>query len=86
MKTLRSNWIARCASKVCRATRRIDAGSVVRMRNGRPDIRCACGSAMIAKLIRGTVTDHECDARCLAATGPACECSCGGENHGRNHI
>ncbi|HDR8993951.1 TPA: hypothetical protein QDA93_006684 [Burkholderia vietnamiensis] len=28
---------------------------------------------------------HECDARCLNATGRImrCECSCGGENHGR---
>lgn len=28
---------------------------------------------------------HECDARCLNATGKImrCECSCGGANHGR---
>ena len=28
---------------------------------------------------------HECDARCLNATGIVmkCECSCGGKNHGR---
>lgn len=28
---------------------------------------------------------HECDARCLNATGRVmkCECSCGGKNHGR---
>jgi hypothetical protein len=28
---------------------------------------------------------HECDARCLNATGRMmqCECSCGGKNHGR---
>lgn len=25
---------------------------------------------------------HTCDARCMAATGPNCECSCGGKNHG----
>jgi hypothetical protein len=28
---------------------------------------------------------HQCDARCLNALGPNCECSCGGENHGRGH-
>jgi hypothetical protein len=28
---------------------------------------------------------HRCDARCLNAMGPNCECSCGGENHGRGH-
>lgn len=32
---------------------------------------------------------HECDARCLNATGRImkCECSCGGKNHGRgSHV
>lgn len=28
---------------------------------------------------------HICDARCMAATGPNCECSCGGKNHGAWH-
>lgn len=27
---------------------------------------------------------HQCDARCLNATGRLCECSCGGKNHGMN--
>lgn len=31
---------------------------------------------------------HECDARCVNATGliMKCECSCGGKNHGRGSI
>lgn len=31
---------------------------------------------------------HECDGRCLNATGRTmqCECSCGGKNHGRGAI
>lgn len=31
---------------------------------------------------------HECDARCLNATGRVmkCECSCGGKNHGRGTL
>lgn len=31
---------------------------------------------------------HECDARCLNATGRTmrCECACGGRNHGRGAI
>jgi len=28
---------------------------------------------------------HKCDARCVNATGHDCECSCGGENHGRGN-
>jgi hypothetical protein len=31
------------------------------------------------------VPDHKCDARCTTATGPACDCSCGGANHGVAH-
>lgn len=31
---------------------------------------------------------HECDARCMNATGRTmnCECSCGGKNHGRGNF
>jgi hypothetical protein len=31
---------------------------------------------------------HECDARCINATGRTmqCECSCGGKNHGRGRF
>jgi hypothetical protein len=30
---------------------------------------------------------HQCDARCIHATGKVmrCECSCGGKNHGRGY-
>ena len=35
--------------------------------------------------IIGRVTDTKCDARCMGATGPNCECSCGGKNHGAAH-
>ena len=28
---------------------------------------------------------HECNAKCLASTGPACECKCGVANHGCSH-
>ena len=27
-----------------------------------------------------------CDGRCTGATGPKCECKCGGENHGTNAL
>ena len=26
---------------------------------------------------------HKCNAKCQSATGPSCECECGGKNHGR---
>ncbi len=29
---------------------------------------------------------HECSGKCINATGPSCECQCGGSNHGSgNH-
>lgn len=45
-----------------------------------------CGrliSLHFMKPIYGKVSEsHACDARCLNAVGPDCECSCGGANHG----
>lgn len=32
------------------------------------------------------VNTKECADRCMASTGPSCSCSCGGENHGVNHL
>lgn len=34
-------------------------------------------------VVEGVVnTEKKCNARCEAATGPTCECACGGELHG----
>lgn len=30
--------------------------------------------------------EKACDGRCMGAVGPACDCSCGGENHGRSRV
>ena len=39
-----------------------------------------------ARGIYGSYVEEKiCDGRCMGATGPTCECSCGGLNHGRNH-
>ena len=27
-----------------------------------------------------------CNARCMGASGPSCECSCGGDNHGGGNL
>jgi len=35
------------------------------------------------RAIRGVVNvDKSCNARCMGAAGPSCECACGGEMHG----
>lgn len=48
-------------------------------------IRCRCGKPARGTEITGRRTGHRCDARCMFATGPDCECSCGGANHGIGH-
>lgn len=37
---------------------------------------------------KSNASRHECDARCMHATGRTmqCECACGGKNHGRGHF
>ncbi len=45
-----------------------------------------CGRNRGAKMVQGKFsTKHVCGAKCLASTGPSCECSCGGKNHGAGH-
>lgn len=41
-----------------------------------------CSKRAVGRRVVGTTTAHECDPRCMGATGPRCECSCGGANHG----
>ena len=50
-------------------------------------IRCRkCSKARRANMVKGKFSaKHECNAKCLASTGPTCECSCGGRNHGASH-
>jgi len=51
---------------------------------GMPAIRCACGKLAYGRPIKAIRSDHACDARCTSAKGHNCECSCGGENHGKD--
>jgi hypothetical protein len=46
---------------------------------------CLCGKHVEFKMIRGHVTEHKCNAKCLASTSGICECSCGGANHGASY-
>ena len=42
-----------------------------------------CQRRMRAFVVEGRHSDKtQCGARCMGATGPSCECSCNGENHG----
>lgn len=51
-----------------------------------PDVRCEAGHPMFPEQVYGTKnTEVKCGAKCRAATGPNCECSCGGANHGAGY-
>lgn len=45
-----------------------------------------CGNPVKTQPVRGKYSAKKiCNARCLASTGPNCECSCAGANHGKNY-
>ena len=43
-----------------------------------------CRREMWLERIVARISEHVCGALCTNATGPNCECSCGGKNHGAN--
>ena len=47
--------------------------------------KCLCGRNVEFRRLRGIVTAHKCNVKCLASTSGVCECSCGGKNHGAAH-
>jgi hypothetical protein len=48
-------------------------------------MHCAeCRRAIQWTPIAGRTSDMPCGEKCISATGPSCDCACGGENHGRN--
>jgi hypothetical protein len=48
--------------------------------------RCPCGHVATASALNGRLkVGSVCDERCTHATGPDCECRCGGEKHGLAH-
>lgn len=47
---------------------------------------CKCGARVALKEVQARrITEHVCGAKCMASTGPSCDCSCGGANHGRSY-
>jgi hypothetical protein len=47
---------------------------------------CPDHGAFKLKYGKGRYSENrKCDARCTNATGPSCDCSCGGANHGAAH-
>lgn len=67
--------------KPCDRPYRIDLGEqAVRQYQ---QVACpGCGNVMNVERLASVFTEESCDPRCMGATGPSCQCACGGENHG----
>jgi hypothetical protein len=82
-------WFAKC--KRCKSVFREDRepshgqmrvdGCPVCTKDGTP---AGARQKVQYKQVFGSPSPTPCDARCQNATGPDCECSCSGDNHGAN--
>ena len=64
----------------------LDGRKITRNHNGSATLECACGGYLIVKPLNGSLNESKrCGSRCQGATGPNCDCQCGGENHGKAH-
>lgn len=93
-----NRWFWRCADCLAVAAVEQDMQTVV-MWQGQPlyktnNFVCECGGRMQLmgrvgrdrKTLTAEINRCPCDSRCTHATGPNCECSCGGANHGTGRI
>jgi hypothetical protein len=71
-------FIGRCPRKGCEHTTRQDRGA-----SGLG--ACPEHGRYYLAALHGAVSEHKCNAACMGARGPVCECSCGGSNHGAWH-
>ena len=91
-------WFGRCRIKGCKYSRVVDSpyvdGKIIHY-NGinRDELRsigawCDDHNTFLTwNQLKGRVNPNkECNGVCMGAVGPSCDCSCGGENHGKNHI
>lgn len=47
---------------------------------------CGCNLPKSNRVVGHYNEQHVCNAKCMGATTGACSCSCGGANHGINHL
>lgn len=83
MKRVNAATFGKCSRhKVVVRMTAVDASEL--FNRGCNNVYCLCGRLLEWSPIKGRVTDRKCDARCMGAVSGACDCSCGGENHGIN--
>lgn len=91
--TLTVRFIGKCRVRGCKHVVRVDDSAMIREVWGRGgpwepiegEPRCAEHPRLVLawSMMHGTYNaDKGCNERGMGATGPNCECSCGGDNHG----
>lgn len=85
MSTPLPTWTGRALGKCqsCKVVHREDSSAW--NLGGSTKRTCECGATYTMRAVNGVKTTKPCDARCMGAVGPSCDCSCGGENHGGRH-
>lgn len=94
--TATAKFLGRCAVKGCKHTVRVEDSEMIRevWTKGGPwepvqgEPRCADHPRLVLRWsrVQGVFNDAKvCTEKCMGATGPSCECECGGENHGGRH-
>lgn len=83
-------YMARCQRRLCKAVYAIDVPESWPHPYFVADFNacreCKQHGVLTFRQVKGTVTNHVCDARCTSAKGHKCECSCGGANHGADYL
>lgn len=81
--TLWSRWLGRCWKCQRRIVFEVRADEPRPSMQWHRSVVCECGAKVRCEIVNGVRNERvACNARCMGAVGPACECSCGGENHG----
>jgi hypothetical protein len=85
----RKGAVLRCTRKSCHQfVARLDEAEYKRYAwELRPGRCLACHAEVMPTEIYGRYVDTVvCGGKCTGAVGPSCDCSCGGENHGRDSL
>ena len=80
-----ARWYVRCCDclQVAAVDDRPPTGALCGACGGKIE---AMGKVHIDRLVVGHRSEIPCDGRCTGASGPNCDCSCGGANHGSGKL
>jgi len=89
-KVAKGRWFGRCMTDGCKFRRVTESVADI---NPGADGNNALAYCDIChhqlrwdQLYASYSAERECNGVCMGAVGPSCDCSCGGENHGKGHV